>query len=50
MSTNQFLAGLKKARELYDLHDGKECLDALIAQHEADLIETAAVTPIAETR
>lgn len=45
-----FLEGLKEARKLMDLHDGIECLDALIAEHESDMIETTAVLPIVETR
>ena len=41
MSTKLFIEGLKTARRLMELHDGIACLDALIAEHEADTIETA---------
>ena len=50
MSTKLFIEGLKTARRLMDVHDGIACLDALIAEYEADLIETTAVEAIAETR
>jgi|CryBogDrversion2_4_1035264.scaffolds.fasta_scaffold31604_2 hypothetical protein len=50
MSTKLFIEGLKTARRLMDLSDGVACLDALIAEYEADVIETTAVQPIAETR
>lgn len=50
MTHSLLLEGLKEARKLMDLHDGIKHLDALIAQHEADTIETTAVLPIVETR
>ena len=50
MSTKLFIEGLKTARRLMELHDGIACLDALIAEHEADTIETASVRYTAEVR
>jgi hypothetical protein len=44
-----FLEGLKTARALITNGD-TSALDALIKEHEAGTIETAAIKPLAETR
>ena len=44
-----FLEGLKTARALITNGD-TSTLDALIKEHESEMIETAAVRPLAETR
>jgi hypothetical protein len=44
-----FLEGLKTARELV-ASQGIEALDALIAEHEAGIIETTAINPAREIR
>ena len=44
-----FLEALKVARELVTTK-GISSLDALIAEHEAGTIETAALAPVTETR
>lgn len=44
-----FLEGLKTARSLI-VNGDTSALDALIAEHEAGTIETAAIRPLAETR
>lgn len=45
-----FLEGLKTARQMMSCGCKIEDLDALIAEHESDMIETTAVVPNAETR
>ena len=45
-----FIDGLKTARELIQCGCGLEELDALIATHEADLMETTSIRPDVETR
>jgi hypothetical protein len=45
-----FIEGLKEARKLIVCGCTVEELDALIAQFEADALETAAVVPDMETR
>ena len=44
-----FLEGLKTARALITNGD-TSALDALIKEHESEMIETAVVRPLAETR
>jgi len=48
MTNSFFLEGLKAAKALVVGDTSK--LDALIAEHENDVIETAAIRPNAETR
>jgi hypothetical protein len=48
--TNLFIAGLREARKLIECGCGVDDLDALIAQYEADEMETASVQPNNETR
>lgn len=48
--TSLFLEGLKTARQMMSCGCKIEDLDALIAEHEADTIETTAINPNFETR
>ena len=45
-----FVDGLKAARDLVQCGCGVEEINALIATHEADALETASVLPDLETR